>query len=239
MAFQCKQFSIEQDKCAMKVNTDSMILGSWVEISSQTRMLDIGTGTGILALMLAQKAGPDAVIDAIEIDPDAAAQARENVLRSPWTENINTCQGCVLSQAPARQYDLIISNPPYFDAAQKPSNAFESQTDARKRARQSDSLSPEALFQWVAAYLDKSGDFYCLYPAGAVQALIPQAQAAGLHCDSLMWIKSMANKPAYVAALRFRREPSIVKKDTLVIHEESGEYSAEFRSLCRDYYLNF
>lgn len=237
--FQCKQFSIEQDKCAMKVNTDSMILGSWVEVNTQTRLLDIGTGTGILALMLAQKAGNDAVIDAIEIDADAAAQARENVLRSPWAENINTCQGCVLSQAPARQYDLIVSNPPYFEGAQADSNAFKNQSEARKRARQSDSLSPDALFQWVAAYLDTYGDFYCLYPAQAVQSLIPKAEAAGLFCYSLMWVQSQSNKPAYVAALRFRREPSIVKKDGLIIHDESGEYSAEFRALCREYYLNF
>ncbi len=239
MAFQCKQFSIEQDKCAMKVNTDSMILGSWVEVAAQTRMLDDGTGTGILALMLAQKAGPDAVIDAIELDADAAAQARENVLASPWAENINTCQGCVLSQAPARQYDLIVSNPPYFEGAQGDSNAYNGQRDARKRARQTDSLSPDALFQWVAAYLDKHGDFYCLYPAEAVQSLIPKAEAAGLFCHSLLWVQSHSNKPAYVAALRFRRGPSIVKKASLIIHNESGEYSAEFRALCREYYLHF
>lgn len=239
MAFQCKQFSIEQDKCAMKVNTDSMILGSWVEVDAQTRILDIGTGTGILALMLAQKAGPEAVIDAIELDADAAAQARENVLASPWAENINTCQGCVLSQAPARQYDLIVSNPPYFEGAKSSSNAYSGQSDVRKQARQSDSLSSDALFQWVAAYLEKHGDFYCLYPADAIQQLIPNAEAAGLYCHSLMWVQSQSNKPAYVAALRFRREPSIVKKASLIIHNESGEYSEEFRALCREYYLHF
>ncbi|WP_414828550.1 tRNA1(Val) (adenine(37)-N6)-methyltransferase [Alteromonas sp. H39] len=223
----------------MKVNTDSMILGSWVQVTSQTRMLDIGTGTGILALMLAQKAAPDAVIDAIDIDADAAAQARENVLRSPWAENINTCQGCVLSQAPARQYDLIVSNPPYFDSVQKHSRAYEKQSAARKQARQTGSLQPEALFHWVNAYLDRDGDFYCLYPAPAVQFLIPQAEAEGLYCDSLLWVQSVAEKPAYVAALRFRREPSIVKKDNIIIHNEAGEYSEAFKALCRDYYLNF
>lgn len=223
----------------MKVNTDSMILGSWVDVQSKTRMLDIGTGTGILALMLAQKAGPDAVIDAIELDADAAAQARENVLRSPWSENINTVQGCVLSQAPPRQYDLIVSNPPYFEGVKSSSRAFENQSEARRQARQTDTLSPDALFHWVATYLETNGDFYCLYPADAVQQLTPLAAAAGLHCAALMWIQSAADKPAYVAALRFRREPSIVKKDKLVIHNEVGDYSAEFKALCRDYYLNF
>ena len=111
-SFTFKQFHIEQERCAMKVGTDSIVLGSWVPVMGAKRILDIGTGTGILALMLAQRTSQSVQIDAVELDPDAVKQAEENVNGSPWRERIRVIRHDIRTfQAP--DYDLIISNPPY------------------------------------------------------------------------------------------------------------------------------
>lgn len=223
----------------MKVNTDSLILGSWVRVVGRYRILDIGTGTGILALMLAQRASEEAVIDAIEIDAEAARQARENVLASPWADNIAVCQGSVLTQCPGRQYDLIACNPPYFAAPAQSTQAYTTQSEARQQARMQDSLSPASLFAWVAAYLTAEGALYCLYPADQVHDIVEQGRACGLFCTELLWVQSYAHKPAHVAAMCFTRQDAAVQKETLVIHTETGDYSEDYRRLCRPYYLKF
>eukprot|EP01136_Pigoraptor_vietnamica_P012822 Opistho-1_new@53158 len=112
--FQFKQFTIHQDKCAMKVSTDACIQGAWTPIANDVvHVLDIGTGTGLLSLMLAQR-NSNIHIDAIELDADAARQAQENISASPWADRVDVMQGDVTAYQFAKQYDMVICNPPFF-----------------------------------------------------------------------------------------------------------------------------
>ena len=126
--FRCKQFTVRQEKCAMKVNTDSLILGSWVSTDRSSSFLDIGTGSGILALMLAQKSAPTATVEAVEIDENALQQAKQNVATSQWPNKITILQTDVASYTPLRCFDVIVSNPPYFDEVNGRSRGYQLQS---------------------------------------------------------------------------------------------------------------
>ena len=112
--FQFKQFTVWHDKCAMKVGTDGVLLGAWTSVESAHRILDIGTGTGLVALMLVQRSLPDANIVALEIDEAAVGQARENIIRSPWKERVEVVQADFRKYRSSDKFDVIVSNPPYF-----------------------------------------------------------------------------------------------------------------------------
>ena len=112
--FQFKQFTVWHDKCAMKVGTDGVLLGAWASVQNAHKILDVGTGTGLVALMLAQRSLPDADIIALEIDEAAAGQARENVTRSPWKERVEVVQTDFRDYQSSDKFDVIVSNPPYF-----------------------------------------------------------------------------------------------------------------------------
>ena len=111
--FHFKQFFIHQDKCAMKVGTDAVLLGAWVTPNGSNHILDIGTGTGVIALMLAQKT--NSPIDAIEIDPDAFGQAKENISGSPWKDRVTIYQADAAQFAFSSKYDILVSNPPFYE----------------------------------------------------------------------------------------------------------------------------
>lgn len=117
--FTFKQFFVAHDRCAMKVGTDGILLGAWAPIAGVKHVLDIGAGSGLLALMLAQRTGHDVQVDAVELDEEAAAQARENALASPWSSRIEICQADIHQWQPSqtRRYELIISNPPFLPKA--------------------------------------------------------------------------------------------------------------------------
>ena len=134
--FRCKQFSVKQDKCAMKVNTDSLILGSWAQPKAAKRILDVGTGSGILALMLAQQSEPDSHVFAIELDEAAAQQAAENFENSQWRDRLTLKHENLVAYTPNAPFDVIVSNPPYFEPPSQTSRAFETQSSQRFAARQ-------------------------------------------------------------------------------------------------------
>ena len=138
--FQFKQFTIRQEKCAMKVGTDGVLLGAWADVTQARRLLDIGTGTGLIAIMAAQR-NPELIIDAIEIDPAAFEQARENANNTPWRERIHIFQGKVQTFAPAYKYDTIVCNPPFFI------NSTKNPALNRTLARHCETLSHEDILQ--------------------------------------------------------------------------------------------
>ena len=138
--FQFKQFTIRQEKCAMKVGTDGVLLGSWADLTHARRLLDIGTGTGLMAIMAAQR-NLELIIDAIEIDPAAFEQARENANNSPWRERIHLFQGEVQAFTPTYKYDIIICNPPFFI------NSTKNPELNRTLARHCETLSHEDILQ--------------------------------------------------------------------------------------------
>ena len=137
--FQFKQFTVWHDKCAMKVGTDGVLLGAWASVQNAHKILDVGTGTGLVALMLAQRSLPDADIIALEIDGAAAGQARENVTRSPWKERVEVVQTDFRDYQSSDKFDVIVSNPPYFV------DSLECPDQQRNAARHNGSLTYEEL----------------------------------------------------------------------------------------------
>ena len=238
-SFRCKQFTVEQHKCAMKVGTDSLILGSWADPSGHSTMLDIGTGSGILSLMMMQRADTDAVIDAIDIDDGAVSQATDNARRSPWANRIQVAKADVTTWQPPRRYSLIISNPPYFNAPGAPTNAFSGQSPERQLARNAMALSPVALLKFVSTYLSSSGLFYCLYPSGAMPSVIHEAESLGLNIQRQLDVRHSPEHACYVSALCMGRAALPLQRSMLTIRNDKGNYSEAYRALCQPYYLHF
>lgn len=233
--FQFKQFRIYQDKCAMKVGTDGVLLGAWANIDTNTKnVLDIGTGTGLIALMLAQKS--EATIDAIELDATAATQAIENSLLTPWHHRIRIIHADfkIFAQQATSQYDVIISNPPYFQSSLHTPNK------QRTLARHNDSLSIDALLTGVLQLLQPEGFFYVILPLKEGQLLEEKANLAGLYCYKKMVVLPNPTAIAKRVLLCFSSKESEILEDNLIIETNTrGIYTAAYKELTKAYYLHF
>jgi tRNA1Val (adenine37-N6)-methyltransferase len=243
--FRCKQFVVNQTNCAMKGNTDSMILGSWAKPNQGAHILDIGTGTGILALMMAQQSIPSAKITAIDIDKGAALQASANVAASPWPTKI-TVQHTKLSDLAAdNAFDLIVSNPPYFEQVKGDSHAYQSQSEIRENARQTVSLTPVNLLSFVAETLTRTGEFYCLYPFARENEIIDMAAELGLFTNRILRVQHDDQRGPYVTVFCMSKQQNQNQNhkhrdiEHLAIRDEAGDYSCDFKALCREFYLRF
>jgi tRNA1Val (adenine37-N6)-methyltransferase len=240
--FEFKQFTIHQDQCAMKVGTDGILLGAWADLRHSQRVLDIGTGTGLIALMVAQRS-PSSIIDAVEIDRNAYLQAVDNVRRSPWSERIQVYHGSIqelvssLSQANSLSYDLVISNPPFF------ANASKSPQLSRNLARHSDRLSVTELLQIAAQLLKPQGSLAVIYPWDMAQNLIAKASTFNLFSDRQLLIKPTSDRAIKRVLIQFIKsttaQPSLANPriSTLVIEVAKHLYSPEFIALTQDFYL--
>lgn len=237
--FQFKQFIVYQDKCAMKVCTDACILGAYADVSNTHKVLDIGTGTGLLSLMLAQRS--EATIDAVEIDDDAYAQAKVNIIESSFTDSIilhhQSIQGFSQKHTDSENtpYDLIISNPPFYQ------NSLQSPDLQTNKALHAATLTFEELIEAVINLLSPDGRFIVLLPPFEAQQLAGVAQKKGLYLWDKLLIRHNPQKAVFRHILSFSQMPiSEYKEDTLVIHEEnSNTYSDKFRQLLSDYYTIF
>ncbi len=235
--FQFKQFTIHQHNVAMKVGTDSVLLGAWATVgtSKNIRALDIGVGSGILSIMLAQRSA-NITIDGVEIDKQAFIQAHENVNLCPWADRIRlyneSLQKFVDNHKEA--YDLIISNPPYFI------QSLNSPDEQRNTARHSDSLSQEDLLKGVLTTLKPDGIFSVVLPVNEGLSFIQKAKNDGLYCNRKTSIKANPNKEAKRLLLEFSRIKTTIKETELCI--DMGirhQYSPEYIELTKDFYLNF
>lgn len=218
----------------MKVGTDGVLLGAWVQPQSAESILDIGTGTGLIALMIAQKSS--AHIDAIDIDKDAFIQSTENVNASPWKNKIRVIHSAIQDFKPGKKYDLIVSNPPYFI------DSFAPTDEARNRARQaSASLSYEELLQGIIRLLNPSGKFCVILPAKEGQLFRDTAEQNGLFCNYIMYVKTKPAKPEKRVMMEFSREEEELKTDELIIHEEEEgrTFTEQYKLLTKDYYPAF
>ena len=173
--FQFKQFTVWHDKCAMKVGTDGVLLGAWASVRNAHKILDVGTGTGLVALMLAQRSLPDADIVALEIDKAAAGQAGENVARSPWKERIEVVQADFRNYQSSDKFDVIVSNPPYFV------DSLECPDQQRNAARHNDSLTYEELLEGVAGLLAEDGAFTIVIPTDVADRVKMTATAKNFY----------------------------------------------------------
>lgn len=229
-SFTFKQFHIEQDRCAMKVGTDSIVLGSWVPVMGAKRILDIGTGTGILALMLAQRTNQSVQIDAVELDADAVKQAEENINGSPWRERIRIIRHDIRTfQAP--YYDLIISNPPYFVHGQILPDA------SRQRARHTGELDQTALLQSAERLLAPLGKLALVLPVEQGEQLVALAGELGWHLQRRCLVETKRGKTPNLVLLLLSRKPTEMVEERLCLRETDNRYSAEFIALADEFYL--
>jgi tRNA1Val (adenine37-N6)-methyltransferase len=233
--FQFKQFTVWHDRCAMKVGTDSVLLGSWTDFSNAINILDIGTGSGILALMAAQKT-TNAQIDAIEIDVAAVEQAIENCNQTQWNDRINIYHQSLQKFANTTQkcYDVIISNPPYF------SNVLKSPDKQRTAARHDDHLDLKTLLQTTIKLLEPTGRLNLILPMIEGEQCIHEAVKLGLTCIQQTFVKPTKNAPPKRRLLCFAKYSAPYYSDEFFVETETRHiYSLTYQQLTQDFYLNF
>jgi tRNA1Val (adenine37-N6)-methyltransferase len=233
--FAFKQFTVKQDKCAMKVGTDAVLLGSWILPENAASILDIGTGTGIIALMIAQRS--PAKIDAIDIDPNACVQAKENVDSSPWRERITIHHESfqTFSLRTEHKYDLVVSNPPFFVDSSKASHL------ERTISRHTDLLPYHELLEGALRLLRPEGRFCVILPSKEGELFRDMAAEKQLYLCKLTRVRTRADKATEKRLLmQFERKPRSFSENTLVIEkDERHSYTDEYKELTKDYYLAF
>ena len=230
--FQFKKFTVWHEKCAMKVGTDGVLLGAWTNILNAHYVLDIGTGTGLIALMLAQRCG--AVIDAIDIDKDACEQAKENVAASPFNKQIHVYHTPLAEYIPleGRRYNLIVSNPPYFV------NSLKCPDKKRQTARHTDTLPLSELLQKCRQLLTTDGRLALILPYEQKERLLELSQEAYFYLlretDVCPTPKSQPKRVLVELAVQPVEHP---QSNLLTIEQERHCYTEEFQAMVRDFYL--
>lgn len=233
MTFQFKQFSIQQDRCAMKVGTDSVLLGAWCPIDHNPfSVLDIGAGTGILSLLLAQRTAANQ-IDAIEIDEAAYEQCVDNFESSPWDDRL-FCYHAGLDEfvdEPEDEYDLIISNPPFYSEDYKTDNS------QRDLARFQDALPFEELVEATSLLLSEYGIFAVVLPFSEEEKFIALAKNLDLFPFKITRVKGTPTTEIKRSLLAFSRSKKNSAIDELVIETSRHQYTEDYISLTKDFYL--
>lgn len=232
--FSFKQFSVQQDKCAMKIGTDSVLLGSWCPIENNPfSVLDIGAGTGVLSLMLAQRSHAEQ-IDALEIDEDTYEQCVENFEASPWSDRL-FCFHAGLDEfieEPEDEYDIIISNPPFYSEDYKTDNS------QRDLARFQDAMPFEELVEAADLLLSENGIFAVIIPFKEEERFIDLCVEVELFPVKVTRVKGSHTTPIVRSLLAFKRyELSVLAADELVIEINRHEYTDDYINLTKDFYL--
>lgn len=221
--------------CAMKVGTDAVLLGAWARAERASKILDIGTGTGVIAIMLAQRS--KANITAIDLDEKAYEQALINVTRSPWADRMEVVHSTLQSYTQTytgKRFDLIISNPPFFI------DSFKSPEERRKNARHADHLPFAELIDCVVKLLTPEGDFCVILPVKEALLFTDLCNKAGLFPSKCLHVKTTRYKEEKRQLLNFGFQKTETKNEELIIEEEGRhQYSEAYKSLTRDYYLSF
>ena len=228
--FSFKQFTVYHDRCAMKVGTDGVLLGAWTDLSQSHHILDIGTGTGLIALMMAQRS-PEAQITAIDLDAEAVNQAQENIQHSPWKDRVEAVLQDVCTYSSEKKFDTIVSNPPYFiDSLKCPDNQ-------RNTARHTDTLDAQRLLEKVAELLTPEGRFSIILPADQTDDLFRIAETQGLHPTRWTKVITRPGLPPKRSLIEFQKKVQPIQTNVLVIELERHVYSKEYIELTREYYL--
>ena len=228
--FTFKQFHINHDRCAMKVGTDGILLGAWASLGSARRILDIGTGSGLVALMLAQRSEPEVKITGLELDEAAALQAADNVRASPWPKKIDIVQGA-LQEYLADPFDLIVSNPPYFAHGQEFADT------ARGQARHTGSLSLAELFRHSRRLLSPTGSLMLVLPSQAMDEALVQAAAYDFFVAEKVAVITKEGKVAGRFLCRLNSTKCCSVSDELVINTNHNAYGDAYVSLVSPFYL--
>jgi tRNA1Val (adenine37-N6)-methyltransferase len=233
--FQFKQFRIVQERSAMKVGMDGVLLGAWADTTGAGRILDIGSGTGLIALMMAQK-NSMAQIDAIEVDTEAFDEAVQNIQQSGWSERIHAelCSFQEFSERTSHKYDLIVSNPPFF------SNGVKAPLENRAQARHSDSLPLDVLILEAAGLLLENGRIALVLPIESLPEIKQLAALNKLFISRLCRIKPNPMKSDFRILIELTKSECATQEENLMIEfEKHHDYTPEYKALTKDFYLKF
>lgn len=232
-SFFFKQFSIYQTEASFKVSTDPVLLGSWVSCNqTPKRILDIGTGTGILALMMAQKF-PNSELDAIDIQAESITEARYNFDRSPWSERLKAIEQNVLTFTTQKKYDLIVCNPPYFNTG------GENSTNRKTIARHQKELTIEELLNKVSSLLSLSGTFYLCFPYEKQSVVLATASKEKLYLNAILNVTPTINNHPYLSIYQFSKILiQTTKSQHLAIRNIANQYTEEYINFTSDFYLD-
>ncbi len=231
MGFTFKQFHIEQDQCAMKVGTDGVLLGSWA--NGGEHILDIGTGTGLLALMMAQRF-EKSLIDAIEIEENAYQQAVQNVAKSVFKNKINIIHSSLQNFAKSNinQYDSIICNPPYFV------NSLKNNEKSKTIARHNDSLPFKELISLAYKLLKTEGTLSLVLPVNIFPLIETEAVIYGFFLNRKISIKTTEKKQPKRVLVEYKKEPTQIETSTEYLLNQNGEKSIWYQQLTNIFYIN-
>lgn len=231
--FQFKQFRINQEKCSMKVCTDSCVFGAWmtgkIVNKSIQKILDIGTGTGLLSLMAAQKS--NATIDSIDIDKNAFIQAKENFDATLWATRLNAFQGDIKNWHVTLKYDCIISNPPFYEDDLLP------EEEGKKNSKHGNSLKLNELIAAVDRLIENDGFFGVLLPYSRAEYFEKEAIKYSLFVNEKLNVKQSMKHDYFRSILILGKKQSLVKQSEISIRNNNNEYTPEFIALLKDYYL--
>lgn len=230
--FRFKQFTIHQDRCAFKVGTDSVILGAVADIPAEGRILDIGAGTGLISIMLAQRSS--CIIHALEPDTESFSQLEENVQSCRWNNRVVLVNAGLQNYFPQHKFDLIVSNPPFFRASMK-------NPDERKSAARHDvTLTHKELLEGVSALIEENGLFQVIMPFAEGNLLVAEAADYDLYCNSVLKIKPLPSSEIKRLVLTFGRSKQKLAERFLTIERKSRyEFTEDYMNLTKDFYLRF
>jgi tRNA1Val (adenine37-N6)-methyltransferase len=230
-SFQFKQFTVHHDRCTMKVGTDAVLLGAWTNVKEANHILDIGTGSGVIALMLAQRSSNLTHIDAVEIEKEDAIQARENILHSPWPERISVHEIPIQKFSPEVRYDLIVSNPPYFN------NSFQPPDKKRLHTRHTISLDFTELLSSVIQLLKPNGRFNLILPFTEGLEFIALAKQHALFCSRQWSFRPRKEKMIERWLLEFQLSATKTEEREVIHYNKTDEWTDDYKELTKDFYL--
>ncbi|KAA3440811.1 methyltransferase [Rufibacter hautae] len=218
----------------MKVCTDSCVLGAWADVTGAKRILDIGAGTGLLSLMVAQR-NPEAQIEAVEIEVVAAKQAQENISASPWADRVQLFPVGLQDFADIQPtpFDAIISNPPFFQASLKSTDAVKNQ------AKHTETLSFSEIISFAQHFLNPDGKLHILLPPHEAKVFEREAHQLGFFTNGILWLEATPHGKLLRAIHTYSRQPSAPSEQVLAVREKDHSYTAAFRELLKEYYLIF
>jgi tRNA1Val (adenine37-N6)-methyltransferase len=230
--FQFQEFRVEQDRCAMKISTDAVLLGALAKAENPQKILDVGTGTGVIALMLAQRF-PQSQIQAVEMDPSAASQARENFEKSSFAKRMEVWEGKLQDFTPLIKFDLIVSNPPYFPDHLKSPDA------QRNLALHNDGLSFEDLVKKVSEILATKAQFWVILPPRQMKDLEKIARFSGLFPSEKFTVQDNPAKPIIREIVSFTSEEKNIFQNVILIKDDFGAHHESYRNLISGFLLNY
>lgn len=230
--FQFQQFRVEQNRCAMKISTDSILLGTLIQEDAPSQILDIGTGTGVIALILAQRY-PQAQIQAVELDEDAADQASENFSNSPFSTKLKLIKGRFQEFPEEDQFDLLVSNPPYFP------NHLKASDPRRNLALHTDELSFWDLLEKASKLLTEDGSLWVILPPAQMKEFEDLAVKKSLSSGRVISVKDSADSRIIREVAQFRRKSVFQTREELILKERDGGFSSSYSQLISGFLLGF